>query len=337
MQTRRWALSRPIFLFFLCLVALAGTACRVATHPFTPSALGVSRATSEMLRHIDEPGTVPVDTIVAADWEVPRSGLLNLDHPRARAAGLVDGPEAIQVFMHAIRHPSFGTFLVDTGIERALRDDPEHAAIRGLVADVANIKAMKIHIDTKSWLAAEPRPLAGVFITHLHLDHIAGLRDIPRGTPIYTGPGETAARSLENIFVQGVTDAELEGQNPLNEWRFQPDGDGRFQGVMDVFGDGMVWAILVPGHTLGSTAFLVRTPKGPVLLTGDACHTTWGWEHGVEPGSFSYDKAESADHLARLRRLVAEHPLIEVRLGHQAFKPVALSAPRAAPAPSSPL
>jgi glyoxylase-like metal-dependent hydrolase (beta-lactamase superfamily II) len=87
--------------------------------------------------------------------------------------------------------------------------------------------------------------------------------------------------------------------------------------VVDVFGDGTVWALWVPGHTLGSTAYLVRTPKGPVLLTGDACHTRWGWEHDVEPGTFSSDLPRSAESLARLRRLAAEHPAIDVRLGHQ--------------------
>ena len=67
----------------------------------------------------------------------------------------------------------------------------------------------------------------------------------------------------------------------------------------------------------GSTAYLLRTPRGPVLLTGDACHTRWGWDHQVEPGSFSSDVPRSAESLARLERLVAEHPGVEVRLGHQ--------------------
>jgi hypothetical protein len=54
-----------------------------------------------------------------------------------------------------------------------------------------------------------------------------------------------------------------------------------------------------------------------VLLTGDACHTAWGWEHGVEPGSFSSDRSRSAASLAALKKLVARHPAIDVRLGHQ--------------------
>jgi N-acyl homoserine lactone hydrolase len=87
--------------------------------------------------------------------------------------------------------------------------------------------------------------------------------------------------------------------------------------VIDVFGDGTVRALHVPGHTPGSTAFVARTPAGPVLLTGDACHTAWGWEHGVEPGSFSNDRPQSAASLERLRRFASKHPAMQIRLGHQ--------------------
>jgi glyoxylase-like metal-dependent hydrolase (beta-lactamase superfamily II) len=126
-----------------------------------------------------------------------------------------------------------------------------------------------------------------------------------------------------NLFEKGVYDAALEGKAPLAQVSFAPDPDGRFAGVSDVFGDGSLWAIWAPGHTPGSTAFLARTPKGPVLLTGDACHTAWGWQHGVGPGTFSDDVAQSAASLERLEALVARHRGIEVRLGHQELPPAA--------------
>jgi glyoxylase-like metal-dependent hydrolase (beta-lactamase superfamily II) len=84
-----------------------------------------------------------------------------------------------------------------------------------------------------------------------------------------------------------------------------------------VFGDGSLFALHVPGHTRGSLAFLARTPRGPVLLVGDACHTAWGWKNGVEPGEFSTDGPRSAESLARLLDLARRHPSIDVRLGHQ--------------------
>jgi N-acyl homoserine lactone hydrolase len=73
----------------------------------------------------------------------------------------------------------------------------------------------------------------------------------------------------------------------------------------------------VPGHTQGSTAYLVRSTHGPVLLTGDTSHTRWGWEHGVEPGTATVDGARNRASLLQLKALVARHPRIEVRLGHQ--------------------
>ncbi len=123
-----------------------------------------------------------------------------------------------------------------------------------------------------------------------------------------------------NVFTQGTADRQLEGQGPLQEWAYRPDPDGRFDGVLDVFGDGSLWAIWVPGHTRGSTAYLARTTHGPVLFVGDTSHTSWGWMEGVERGLFTADQKKNADSLSRLERLVAEHPRIDVRLGHQYLK-----------------
>jgi glyoxylase-like metal-dependent hydrolase (beta-lactamase superfamily II) len=295
----------------------AGAGCRVTSHPVAPAELGRAASSDAMIAVLDRPGPVEIETVVAADWSIDRSGLINLEHPEAQAHGLEDGDEPIHVAFHALRHPTKGLFIVDTGVERALHAAPDEAALGGFVGGQMGVERMTIHVDTATWLARQPEPLAGVLLTHLHLDHVAGMRDVPADVPVYVGPGEASARGFMNLFTQGATDDALEGKAPLRELAFPRDPAGRFEGVLDVLGDGSVWALLVPGHTDGSTAFLVRTPEGPVLLVGDACHTAWGWDHAVEPGTFSSDGPRSADSLARLRRLVTEHPSIEVRLGHQ--------------------
>ena len=122
-----------------------------------------------------------------------------------------------------------------------------------------------------------------------------------------------------NAFSQGTTDRFLPGLGPLREWPFAPDSAGRFSGVLDVFGDGSLWALHVPGHSPGSTAFLVRTPEGPRLLLGDANHTRWGWHNGVEPGTFSNDQPQSALSLKTLLELAKQFPQVEVHPGHQSF------------------
>jgi N-acyl homoserine lactone hydrolase len=298
-------------------VLLLATACVTTTHPSRPSALGEVKPSQALLAVVDRPGPVEVETVVSADWVVPRQGLVNLDHPRARAAGLQDGMEPIQVTFHALRHPTRGLFLVDTGVERALRDRPDQAAVRGVVASQMHLEALKIRRPLGDWLAGQAEPVRGVLLTHLHPDHVTGMPDVAAGTPVYVGPGEAGQRGFLQIFVQPNLDRALSGKGDLETWTFAPEASGAFEGVVDLFGDGTVWGLWVPGHTAGSMAWLVRTPRGPVLLTGDACISRWGWDHDVEPGTFSSDLPRSAASLARLRRLVAEHPSVEVRLGHQ--------------------
>ena len=92
------------------------------------------------------------------------------------------------------------------------------------------------------------------------------------------------ASQFLNLFSRGTIDRMLEASGPLREWPYEGDPDGRFTAVVDIFGDASVWAIHVPGHSPGSTAYLVRTTTGPKLLVGDASHTRrglWEWSASI--------------------------------------------------------
>ncbi|MBS2021426.1 MAG: MBL fold metallo-hydrolase [Deltaproteobacteria bacterium] len=297
-------------------LSLSSLACAATSHGVRPSTLGTSSSSDALEAVIDQPGPVTLETIKVCDWVVDRSGLINLDHPKAKEAKLTDGDEPIQVYFYALHHPTQGLFIVDSGFEKKLRDDPSNSAFGWMVRKFADPAKMKWGTPLGDWLPQQREPLKGIFLTHLHLDHVGGVPDPPAGTLVYTGPGDSADSKFSNLFVQGSTNRSLDGKD-LIEWQFKPDAGKRFQGVLDVFGDGSVWALWTPGHTPGSVAFLVRTPKGPVLLTGDTSHTRWGWEHHVEPGSFTSDQAQNAVSLEALEKLVAAHPKIEVHLGHQ--------------------
>jgi glyoxylase-like metal-dependent hydrolase (beta-lactamase superfamily II) len=296
--------------------------CAVTSHATQPAELGVPSSLAAMEAVLDQPGPIAIETLTAAHWQVPLSGLLNLEHPRARAAQLEERDEPIQIFIHSLQHPTHGMYLVDSGVQADVHGDG--SAVGGLVASVAGLDELKVQLPTRAWLKQQSAPLRGVLLTHLHLDHVMGLPDIPRGTALYSGPGEAQATAFENLFVQGTTDRELEGHAALSEWQFPapaPRAQPGIDAVLDVFGDGSLWALHVPGHTPGSTAYVARSAQGAVLFTGDACHTAWGWQNGVEPGSFSSDEERSRHSLLALRALVQRHPGMSVRLGHQELPP----------------
>ena len=305
----------------LGLAAAALTGCSATSHATRDASLGRPGDLARLEARLEQPGPIRFERVVAADWSVALGGLVNLDHPRARAAGLVDRPEPIEIFFYVLEHPEYGDFLVDSGVASDFRREGGHPGVSSLVESVMKTEALEIHVTTAEWLAGRPRPLSGVFLTHVHLDHVMGLPDVPPQTPVFVGPGEAEARGALHLFTRGTIDRMLARPAPLEAWVFEESTAVRETdeslAVLDVFGDGSLWALHAPGHTPGSMAFLVRTPEGPQLLVGDTSHTRWGWENGVEPGTFTADHEQNAASLEALRELAARHPSIRVHLGHQ--------------------
>ena len=74
-------------------------------------------------------------------------------------------------------------------------------------------------------------------------------------------------------------------------------------GDKDVYGDGTVTMLSMPGHTPGSYALLVRlAKKGPVLLSGDIVHFEAQFKNDGVP-SFNTDRADSLASMDRMQRM----------------------------------
>jgi glyoxylase-like metal-dependent hydrolase (beta-lactamase superfamily II) len=316
MLTRHLALTSIPSITLAVALATGAAACTATSHEMRAGTLGVVTSSQAMEALMDRPGPIQVETVDAAGWQVTRAGLINLDHPAAKQAGLTDSDEPISIYVHVVRHPTRGTFLIDSGISRPVATDPASTGIGLVIRRFMHAEKLSVRNDTASLQARLGTPIAGVFFTHLHLDHVMGVRDLPAATPLYAGPGEDE-RAFLHMFSRGSIDGLLDGHAPIATWPFAADPSGRFAGVLDVFGDGSLFALWVPGHSGGSTAYVARTPQGPVLMTGDTSHTRWGWEHDVEPGTFSSDRPRNAASLHALRELAARHPSTSVRLGHQ--------------------
>jgi len=306
----RFALLSSLFV----VVVAAVSGCALTDHPTQPAPL-----TSTAMPTWSEVGVGPVehDAVVSARWAVELSGLLDLDSDAAKAAGLVDDKTNIVLPVHVLRHPTAGTFVIDTGVDEDFASGGEGPA-SGLVKSY--LSEMKAERSLKSILDAEDK-VAGVILTHMHLDHVLGLRDVPHDVPVYMGPQETHAEDPMHLLMHGTYDALLDGRPALQELSFAPASSASsasgIQGVIDLVGDGSIYVLWTPGHTSGSLSVVARTTDGPKLFTGDTSHTLWGWAHGVPPGTFTADGAQNKVALDALKAVFAQLPHGEVFVGHE--------------------
>jgi N-acyl homoserine lactone hydrolase len=258
---------------------------------------------------LSRPGVVTFQRLAFARWSNGRGAFIDMADPATAAAGVGPGMETATIYAHVLDHPRHGRFLIDTGAS---------AALEGRVGPVMRWGLRQLSptvLRTTTDTLADSPPIQGVFLTHLHFDHSAGLIDVAPGTPIHIGPGDARERNRLNLLLGSPANAILRGHGPLNEWAFRPDPSGAFEGVLDIFGDGSVWALHVPGHSPGSTAYLINTTEGPKLVTGDAVSTRLEWAHALRQVGPDPDTAlRSAE---RIRRFAAAHPGVEILLGHQ--------------------
>ena len=278
--------------------------CAIVSHPevpFAPPDVTAPRTWDDVVRA----GPIEHEVIVSGRWAVELKGMVNLEREAARE--LKDRPIPIVLPVHVLKHPKAGTFIIDTGTTKAVYAE-------GLVKDfLKDIEVVESAADIVERLGG----IDGVLITHAHLDHVLGLPEIPRGTPIYVGPGELSASAFINAFTRGTYQKLVEGHEAFRVWPFESASEIDGLRAIDVFGDGSLFALSTPGHTPGSTAFLAMSTSGPLLFTGDTSHTLWGWEHEVEPGEFTADHDANLASLKSLRSLHARFPAMKVFVGHE--------------------
>ena len=144
--------------------------------------------------------------------------------------------------------------------------------------------------DQLARINVRPEQITFVGLSHGHFDHIGQAADFPRA-----------------ILLVGAPDWEEIRGAPTYAAQFTPwiQGGSTVQTVTgdhDVFGDGSVVMLNLPGHTPGHHALLVRLRgRAPVILSGDQFHFTEQVRNNGVPGF----NADRADTLASSQRLLA--------------------------------
>ncbi|MBI5458218.1 MAG: MBL fold metallo-hydrolase [Methanobacterium sp.] len=240
---------------------------------------------------------------------INRKGTINPDHPRAR--DIPDQELEVPILAHWVHHEEKGDFLLDVGLDVSYFKDPRG----GLEGSNVDEYLQGENENIAYYIQKNRINLEMVFLSHLHSDHAAGLRELPKTIPYVTGKGEYAEYHPE------VHGDFLEGLEELFEIDYAQARDMPFLGPsVDLLGDGSLWAIHTPGHTPGHSSFIVNGRDGPVFLTMDAAFIRENLVLGVAPSDYTWDVKVAQETLEKILTFLRLYPQIRVRAGHELLK-----------------
>ena len=192
-----------------------------------------------------------------------------------------------------IRHPQ-GNVLFDTGCNPEAASDPE-GRWGGLARVMTPIfAAQDTVVPQLAALGLEPDDVDIVVCSHLHPDH-CGCNDAFRRARIMCHAAELEAARAEGSEKLGYL---------AKEWDL-PNGFTTFDRRHDLFGDGRIVLVPLPGHTPGTTGALVELDRdGRFLLAADAAPMRSALE-GIPPKN-NWNPDLAAASVTEIRRLEAE-------------------------------
>ena len=177
--------------------------------------------------------------------------------------------------------------LWDTGLVARLVGNP-------LDTPAQRIELERSIVDQLAEIGVRPEQIEVVGISHYHGDHTGQAAAFPKAK-LVIGAGDWAA-------FQATPPADGADPRHLEPWLSGGGTIVEAQGDVDIFHDGRVIMLDLPGHTPGHTGLLVKLASGPVLLTGDLYHFTEQVAHkGVPP--FNTDRADTLASMDRFDKL----------------------------------
>ncbi len=221
-----------------------------------------------------------------------------------------------------IKHPK-GTFLYDTGL---CEDIPlfmldQSFFFSHTLGQFVLEKSIRAHLED---LRMTPSDLDFILLSHLHWDHVSGIPDLP-GVPLRINRVEYDAASQGLIEKNHGLVRRLLCDNPVELLDFAGPAYEGFRSSYDVFGDGSIVLVPLPGHTPGQTGLFINRAHGSRLfLIADAAWVADNYLIPTTMHPFIWSLVTSDDKIAKqtltdLHYFSCNHPdvpMISMHDGH---------------------
>ena len=177
--------------------------------------------------------------------------------------------------------------LWDTGLPAAMKGKPIDPKAPMDATVTATI------VEQLAAVGVKPEQISMIGVSHYHFDHVGQAAAFP-GATLLIGKGDFDALKAG---------APGTSKLPLAPWIDGTAKSDPVSGDKDVFGDGSVTMLDLPGHTPGHHGLLVHLAgKGNVLLTGDVAHFQENYDSDGVPG-FNTNRADSIAAIERFKGL----------------------------------
>ena len=192
-------------------------------------------------------------------------------------------------------------YLIRHGEDYLLWDTGLPAALKGAATNDTDALSPTLDATIDEQLAEidlTPADIGRIGISHYHFDHTGQAADFPDAELIIDAHDwDVLSSDPLPTFAEGFANPDL-----VKPWA----NGGKLtttQGDTDVFGDGSVTMLTMPGHTPGSTALLVQLAEtGPVLLSGDVVHFEEQIGREGVP-TFNWDRSDTIASIDRMNKL----------------------------------
>jgi len=232
----------------------------------------------------------------------------------------------LPVSAYLVEHPEHGRILVDTGWNRNMSPEGKYdkkamiASFGNPLLYLVNQGVVEKGQTVKEQLAAmglAPKDLDYILLSHLDVDHVSGLSQLSEAKHIIVSNDEISCAYRKDFNTRVRYQKHLwegTGMKGVN-WNGQ---EGPFGRSYDVFNDGSIVMINIPGHSNGLCAVKVTSAQGKfVLLFSDGGYGHQSWEQMITSG-ITVDKEKQKKSLEWIRKMSMDPYCVESLANHDA-------------------